>query len=316
MKPKIFMIWFILTASFSILLFNKDVVFSENTEGIVFTFAPKDGATYTEKLITTTEKQLGPAGTQLDESVITTRIKVKRTEDGWDMISQPVEAVMKRNGQRIDDPIAKILAELTVTYKLDCDGNLLDIEGLEKVTKAVSAKFPPQIVEQLSAILNPDLLKQREASEWNGRIGDYLGKKVTLGEVWEYDVPFTLPNGTNLNYKIKTHFTGMVSCGDSSCIKIEQSYDSNPEGIGEYAYETVSNVAESVKEGAKEVVPKINDDNSSINGKIIRIIDPKTMLIYKEELERTMCMEMEMPGSGFVPTKLIEKRIYEFDYKG
>lgn len=305
----------ILSLSLTFILFNKEIGFSKDHEDIVFTFSPKNGTTYIQKLTITREKQLGPAGTQLEESVSTTKVMMKQTDEGWDVIGEPIKAVMKRNGKIINNPIVDILSKVTVIYKLDKEGNLIDIEGLEKVIESVNVQFPPQLTKQLEPILNPEYLKQKEASEYNGRIGDYLGKTVSKGEVWEYDVPFTLPNGTNLTYRIKTHFLEMLSCDKSKCIKIEQVYASDAEGVADLASSVVKGVAESIKESSDDNDPKFNKKNASINGKVIRLIDPKTMLIYKEELERTIHMDMDLPGQGLVPIKLIEKRTYEIDYQ-
>ena len=110
---------------------------------------------------------------------------------------------MKRNGQEVNNPIIGLLSKVTITYKLDKEGNLLDIVGYEKVMETLNSQFPSEVVEKLSPMLNTEALKQRDISEWYGRIGDYINKKISIGDVWEYEVPFTLPNGIDLNYKIQ-----------------------------------------------------------------------------------------------------------------
>lgn len=315
MKNRIFSFTLIVFLLVFIILFQPKNGFSKDLNDITFTFAPKDGVTCIQKLITTKEKMLGPAGTQLDESISTTRITMKRTNEGWDVIGEPIKAVIKRNGQVINHPIVNLLSNITTTYKLDNDGNLIDIKGLEKVTESINSQFPPQVAKQLAPMLNPDLLKRKEAAEWNGRIGDYLGKKVSIGDVWESEVPFTLANGTELIYRNKIYFSERVSCGKSTCVRIEQVYDSTAEGVAALVNKFVKGVAKSAKDTSVKNAPKFNQKGSSINGRVIRIIDPNTMFIYKEELERTIKMEMDIPGTGRVPTRMVEKQIYEFDYQ-
>jgi hypothetical protein len=231
------------------------------------------------------------------------------------MIAQPMTAEMKRDGEIVNNPVVELLADITIIYKLDSQGAINEIVGYEKLPSMISAQVPPQIANQLSQLLNPDTLKQKEVSEWNGRIGDFLGKTVSINETWEHDIPYTLPNGVNLNYSIRTLFASEEKCGKAQCLRIEQVYDSEAEGIAEVVTGIVESVAEAAKPGSSDNMPKIEEGDSSIKGEAVRLIDPATMLIYHEESQRTMEMKMEMPGVGQVPTKMIEKRVYEFDYE-
>jgi hypothetical protein len=287
--------------------------FAIEAKMIKFTFNPKNGTTFIQTLTTTREKDLGLFGTQVDESVSTTKITVKKTEGGWEIIAQPLTAVMKRNGQVVEHPIFKLLSKLVITYQLDQQGVLKEIIGYDEVL--TNALFPPQVVKKVAPLLNADALKQKAISEWNGRIGDYLGKTISLGDSWEAVAPITLPNGTNLNYKITTHFKTLEPCGNIKCLRIEQNYESDVKGIAEKTNEVIKSLAEGVEPNSlQEGLPVMKDQGSSIQGTVIRLIDPNTMLIYQEELERTMFLEMELAGTGPIPTKMIEKRIYHFEY--
>ena len=309
----------ILTKGHGKLLFlfvTLSLIFTGNAfaKNIIFSFDPKDGTTFTQKLSTTREKQLGPAGTQIDESLSMTKIICKKTKEGWDINAQPINAIMKRNGKEVNNPIVSLLSKVKITYKLDQEGVLKDIVGYEKVWEALSSQFPPEVAQKLAPMLNSETLKQREIAEWNGRIGDYLSKEISIGDVWEYEVPFTLPSGVDLNYKVKTHFKEQIQCGKSKCIFIEQIYDSAAEGMADLMNDVVKTVSEGDEE-KKKIMPKVSQSGSSIKGKVTRVIDPTTMNIYKEEIERTMQMEMDVPGHGRIPTKMIEKRSYEYEYE-
>ena len=59
---------------------------------------------------------------------------------------------------------------------------------------------------------------------------------------------------------------------------------------------------------------KASQKGSSIKGKATRLIDPSTMNIYKEEVERIIHMEMDIPGAGQIPVKMIETRSYDYVY--
>lgn len=283
-------------------------------KGITFTFAPKDGLECTQKLTTIREKQLGEAGIQKDESVSTTKITYKKTKDGWDIIIQPIDATMKRNGQEINNPVIALLAKISTVYKLDKQGHIKDIVGYDKIIEILNSQFSPDVVKKIAPYFNAETMKQKAISEWNGRTGDYIGKTVSVGDVWEQDVPFTLPNGVNLGYKIKTLIKKQSSCANSKCLLIEQSYNSKAEGIADM----INNVTGAVAPNGKNdetTMPKVTKKDPSIHGTVSRTIDPTTMNIFKEEVKRTIQLEMDAPGQGPIPVKMVESNTYEFEYK-
>ncbi len=297
---------------------------AKEVKEIRFSFSPKDGTTYIQKLITLREKQIGSAGTQTEESVSTTKISIKKTKEGWDVIAKPESAIMKKNGQIINNPIVNLLTKITLIFKLDQQGAIKDVVGFETLTKMINSQFPPPVVKKLETLLNSEILKQKEIAEWNGRVGDYLGKTISIDDIWENEIPYTLPNGVNLVYKVKTHFKSLKPCGKTNCVLIEQVYDSTIEGMDSLANDLLKPIVEKVKKGSNESKPEViqnkskpavSQNHSSMKGKAIRLIDPTTMLIYQEKIERTIQMEMEIKGLGRVPTKVIETRVFEFDYQ-
>ena len=279
----------------------------------MFTFSRKDGETYIQKLSVSRERHMSPTNIQMDDTLSVTRVTCKKTGDGWDINSQPISRTMLRNGKEIKNPLFDLLSEFVITYKVGKDGDLKDVIGYEKVADVVKTQYPAENVEGLSPMLDIGAIKQREFTEWDGRIGNFINKEFSIGDVWEYEIPYALPNGVELTYKVKTHFKELVQHKNIRCVLIEQTYDSTGEGMSDL----VNNVTESVSmtEADKGNIPiKAGKVSSSIKGKVTRLIDPSTMNIYKEEAERTIHMEMNIPGVGQVPVKMVETRSYEYEY--
>ncbi len=287
---------------------------AEEAKNITFSFAPQDGTTYIQKLTTTREKRIGAGGAQLDESISTTKISIKKTKEGWDVIAKPENAVMKRNGQVVNSPFIAILSKITIVHKLNQDGTLKDILGYEGVEEAIKSQFPPQFAKKIAPLLNSETLKKREMAERTGRVDFFLGKTVSPGDVWEYNAPFSMPNGTSVNYKVKTSFNALQSCGKARCIKIEQVYDSDEVDIADSTNKAIKSAAEGSNEGFGKSFPMVKKGGSSIKGKVVRLIEPTTMLIHEEVLERTIQMEMQAPGAGPRPIKMVETRVYKYEY--
>jgi len=278
-----------------------------------FTFNRKDGETYIQRLSISRERHTGPANIQMDDTLSVTRVTCKKTGEGWDIDSRPVSRVMMKNGKEVNNPLLALLPEFVITYKLDKDGALKDIIGYEKMAEAFKSRYQDRMPEGLSSMLDIDAIKKREFAEWNGRIGNFLNKEFSIGDVWESETHFTLPNGTELAYKVKTRFKEQVRHKNIRCVLIEQTYDSTGEGIAGL----VNDITESVSTDTDKkqgTMPKVSSSGSSIKGKMTRIIDPSTMNIYKEDAERTIIMQIDLPGAGSVPVKMIETRSYEYEY--
>lgn len=285
---------------------------SEEKEIIRFSFAPGDKMSFLQKLSTRKEKDMGAKGTQLDEFVGTTRITISRTNVGWDVLAEPKGIHVTRNGQVVDNPIVNLLSSAVITYKLDPGGNIVDVEGYEAFVEGISKQLPAQVFKQLAPVINVEAMKAKEIAEWNSRFGDYLGAEVAIGDSFVAKVPFQLPNGPTLEYDVKTIISAVEPCAETSCIRIDQNYDTEADDMAKLSGEIVNNV---VKEILPEG-PKSRSENNSarISGNVLRLIDPKTMLIYKEELRRVMDMTTDIPGEGLIPIKMTETRSYEFEY--
>lgn len=299
------------TVSLSLSLFSASISANEK-ETIKFVFSPGEKISFIQKLSVKKEKDMGDEGKQLDESISTTKITITRTKDGWDVLAKPIDVSMTRNGKEVNDPIATLLLSAVITYKLDTFGNILDVEGYERFIDRISKQLPPDIFQQLAPVLNIDAIKTKEIAEWNGRIGDYIGAEVKIGDRFSAEVPFQLPNGSTINYNVNTSIAAMEPCAKSQCVRIEQVYDSQTDELAKLSGNVLSNVTKAIAPEIEKGKPESN--TSTISGNVKRTIDPKTMLLYGEELTRVISMKMDVPGTGSSSLKVIETRVYEFLY--
>jgi hypothetical protein len=263
-----------------------------------FTYSRKDGEIYVQKLSTSRERHTGADGIEEEETLIETKVTCKKTKDGWKIESQPVKTIMLKNGEAVKSPLLAMLSKFVITYQLDNSGIIEDVLGYDRVLEAANSQSSPEVAENLSKTVNIEAIKQREITEWKGSIGDFLDKNFSIGDTWEHDTIYTLPNGVKISYRVKTHFKEKVQQNNVTCVLIEQTYDSAGQG--------------QTDGGGKH--PKQDQGSASIKGAVTRIIDPATMRIYREEVKRIIHMEKEMPVSGKVPVEIVETRTYEYEY--
>ncbi len=274
-----------------------------------FRFLPPDGTEFVQKVVTKRDKIFEGLGRQTERSASKTAISIRRSEAGYVMTAKPVSLKLKRNGKPVKDPLTKLLQNTVVTYRISEGGQIQSVEGYGELADQALRSLPPESARAVAQALNEDALVARETAEWNGRIGDFAGGEFTTGQSIDAEVPFTLPNGEALTYFTTISFPGFEDCEAGSCVQVEQRYDSDAAAFGRLAGEIAKGVAGEVGGEA----PSVSD--SRISGSASRLIDPATMLIYAETLERTIRMTVDIPGRGLVPATLKEERRYSFDYE-
>ena len=278
-----------------------------------FAFNRKDGETYIQKLSISMERYISPTNIKMDDTLSETRVTCNKIADGWEILSQPVNRIIYQNGKEVKNPLLSMLSEFVITYKLNEDGEIKDVGGYEKVLEAIESQYPSDLDKGILSSLDINALKQREFAEWNRRIGDFLNKKFSIGDVWESETSSALQNGEELSYRVKTHFKELVQHKSRRCILIEQTYDSTGKGITDFI-SSIAKMDPIEKNNYKYDKIKDGKVSSSIIGKVTRLIDPSTMNIYKEEAERTIHMEMDISGFGKIPIKIVETRSYDYEY--
>lgn len=287
-------------------------VIAQETDPIKFSFSPGEKVSFVQKLTMSKEKDLGNGNKQLDESLSTTKFTISRTGAGWEVLVQPQSITMKRDGKSVENPIVKLLSSAVITYSLGPDGNILDVAGYDAFINSIATVVPPEVFSQLSPVLNVDAMKAKEIAEWNGRYGDYLGVEVNVGDTFSATVPFQLPNGAAIEYDVETSIAALEPCGASTCVRIQQVYDSDARNAAKMSADMVNDLAQKAAPNAPTVT---SDDNSaSISGNISRLIDPNTMLIYGEQLTRTITMAIAIDGAGSNRAVMTENRNYEYQY--
>ena len=113
--------------------------------------------------------------------------------------------------------------------------------------------------------------------------------------------------GTMTFYSV-TKLVEQVKFDDVDCVRLEFSFNSDAEELKNLMGDMWEDLAEMAD---MEATPSVS--NTKIAGKGERIIDPTTMLIYSETVERTTKMMMAVPGQGEVEITSIDKREYGYE---
>jgi hypothetical protein len=277
------------------------------SETIPFDFNPPDGAVFEQTSTRTRTVEL-PSGPRKDVSETKSRETVSKTRDGFAIKSKFIHSTISRNGQPIANPISAAMEGLEVTFTVGKDGQLREIKGFSGIIDAVKSKFPGPVAQMMIPLFNEDSLVQRERAEWNGRYGGFVGKTVEIGDVWVGEDDYPLPSGGNAKFYSATTFDSIVDCGGKKCVLVKFIYDSSSQDLAKLVGEVANGLAQAA--GADSGVVQLTS-GVKISGSGERIVDPFTMIIQSEKIERTIKLEMDIAGQGPQPATMHETREYK-----
>lgn len=284
-------------------------VFTVAAQEIRFRFDPPDDfpafiSTFKSKRIT----DMGALGKRTVLSEGRAKISVDKKPDGYSVIFAPLSFTMTENGQPVKNPILDFVQNIAVTYELDADGKLVETRGFEGLFEdfmaSLSGELPPNIAE----MLNEEAFRQKTVGEWQGRIGQFVGAEVEIGDVWATVDEMPLPTGESMAFYSLTKFAEQVKFDGADCVRIQFSYNTDADELKAFMGNLWEDLADMV---GTEDLPGVSD--SKIVGDGERIIDPTTMLIYSETGHRTWKTTVNISGRGTVEMVMTDEREYGYE---
>lgn len=240
-----------------------------------------------------------------------TRVAVKKTADGYEIIGKPISFTMTRDGTPVNNPVLTALQEIAVTYEVDRQGRLRAIKGYDVALKKIRASLPASVAASLSSVLNEDAMVNRAAAEWDGRISSFVGTQRRIGESWAVTSPFDLPAGGAITFFTATTLAETCQAGGHDCVRIRFAYSTDPAALQQTLSKTLEELTKAI--GATAAQPP-TISGVEIVGSGERVLDPATMLFYAKRLTRTLKMRMETPGQEPVWNTMQETREYSLVY--
>ncbi|GAB4060859.1 hypothetical protein [Uliginosibacterium sediminicola] len=279
------------------------------SDTFVFRFQPPEGITVRQTYkLERTRKIEGQASIQ-DESESQTEGQFRRVGDGFEYSPKTTASAARRNGAAITDPVLGLLSRIQMTYVISKGGEAIDVRGFADVEQLLKSSQPARIAAALAPILNEASLVEQQKIEWNARYADFADGSFRIGDVIDVQAPQKLPNGETILYTIRTSFPGWEPCPAGRCIRLKQIYESDAAELGKLVEGVVGRLSEA------KATPVQDDRGSRITGSLSRLIDPKTMLIYSEEMKRSISMRIQVPGQGLWPVVQEETRTYTYAYE-
>jgi len=279
-----------------------------------FKFNPPDGSTFTLNIKTIKSTSMGPMMGRSEDGELVSKYTIKKTADGYRMVGESVSHTMTRDGNKTENPVMEMLKDIPITTNIDKNGHAVSVMGYDKFIEKMNESLPPEAVEQLAPMFNEESMSRNVMSEWNGRIGNLVGRSCKVGETWTAIDEIEMPGRGPMMFYTAFKITEKVNIKGHDCVKVEFAYNSDPASLTEFIEKTVGEIVDEA--GGEVQVPDVT--MGSITGKGERTIDPATMLIYSEKMTRTIKMVMQMMAQGQqqkMEMTADETREYIYDYE-
>ena len=281
------------------LILNLHYVYAQS---VTFRFAPPDGYKEMQTTDSTIELYVDGEKKITDTNTSKTEITYRKTANGYKVINKLVSVDAKRNGDKITSPVNDVLTGREVSFNLDNQGNITNIEGYDTLLQEINKVVDPKMQAVFTRILDPELLKQKTTTEWSGRVSDFVGKTVKEGDKWASVSSYRLRNNV-LKYLISTNFTKV----SPESVSIDFNYTSDKNSAAKILKSLSSEVASKIQ------ITDFNDKEANLSGSGHRVLDPRTMLIKEEQISRSITADVATQDGKVHNTKRTESRIYKFD---
>ena len=272
---------------------------------VTFRFAPPDDFTETV-LIRRSRTVTRGATVQTDVSETRFRWTAHKKESGYSVERDIHSNSLTRDGYTVASPMIDAMAGVNLTYSIDAEGKVTGIEGYDGILENLKSKFPPQLMQTFGPLFNAESLRKGDLAEWKGRIEQFAGRTVRIGEAWTSKENVPLPGGGRVEAHTATLFAGWKECPEGPCLQIRFFYDSDPAEL----FKRVNEAAE----GALKEPPAASPASTkgSISGEGERLVNPKTLRIASEKTTRTLNAEVPTQGTA-TAVKVMETNEYTVD---
>jgi len=328
-KSNEFCIFCLIKVTALIILFTVETgfVFSQNTE-ITFNFNPPNGTTFIEtERITKELRVVGNPDSEAKISEGKLKYVINRTDFGYSVRITP-ENTDFEVAEDVSGILESLKASLVITYNLDKNGRLKNVQGVEEGLKRIKddSPLPDEMWDLImSTGFSGMTLEEVMSYNWNNRgmFGFLVGETLSINQVYSLNGQLPLPDGSALQSSFEIKIPGMRNCYGKQCAQVRMSAESDDSIVGERLNELLKNMMlgiinillppEKATDAFNEI-PRIDVYNSKVSSTNERLIDPKTGLLYSEIDTRTIYLTMKIEGESEQDVKIYEKHEYSYNF--
>ena len=152
-------------------------------QDVTLSYAPSDGAAFdvveTLTHVTSGTGEDTVTDVRRRESVVRVAAATEREATAFSNTVTIRSQSLTRNDSDIASPLHAALGGLELTYHLGTNGNLLEIEGYERLGDAMAAKLPDGLAATLLKLVNHETLRHQDRASYEEIYGPFTQGSIT-----------------------------------------------------------------------------------------------------------------------------------------
>ena len=275
-----------------------------------FRYAPPVGEKFETrftrvKVTSANEPIVTKASEETEERVA---VMIRDSGDGYLMTERTLSVRSWSNGSAYNNPYLKVKVGQDLTYHLDGDGRVFAVDGLDELgdrARRVAAA-------QGRRLLDDRTLLDQAKEFWNERVGAFVGTSVSLGGTAEIAAPRTLLNGKTISLAQNISVPRFAACPAGRCVLVWSDSSSNDSALVEFTVELLAQGPCAALMRQKKVKLNVRAKFAGTSASASRVIDPETVLVYKDSGTETTSATLEVSGES-EPVRFIRDWEYTLD---
>ncbi len=271
-------------------------------ESVKLVFAPQAGTACTIRQTDERMSYVGgneaPVSSERMERDLTCHLD--QDGDGWRMQLKAGEYSLIRNGEEDDNPLMEAMKAAPLVFRIDAAGHVRAVEGYEVIAD--------QLVRSgvsLEGIFSREAFPRRLMSEWETRLGQFMGQTLPMGATAVQNVPGTTGYSTRVAYE------WVSECGRAGCVRVTQTFSAD---LGSVVDAMKPALQALVQDASRGQIDSMSGRDAVMQGTAERLIDARTGLLMEEHIERETRLVVEAEGKAPTPVRMVEIQSRDYDY--
>jgi hypothetical protein len=240
-----------------------------------------------------------------DSTFRTYDCSLEKTGTGWKLTSTLTHCAMKRDSTHSDSLFQKVMTGLKTTMAIDTLGEAQQAIGYQQLESRIKALPDTAAGQQLSEILNAQLMSIQDADDWNLHLARLVGRKFEVGSVAQDMSNLELPDGAQLqsfefSFLLDTvRFEGRLYC------RLMIYIDTDPLRLAKTTNRSISRMAQIFRMTEAELT-MLSEPISDYRMTVEYVFDVETLLPASEKSEREIVLRQSVEMGHAIFSRVLE----------
>jgi len=279
-----------------------------------FTFAPPDSVAFVVELSMTQSSSQGDQNVT-DSTWTLTRHAQRTNATGYELTGRTDSVVMFHNGQAVHDPVIRLFAGGDITFLIDSTGLVKEVRGYKELMSRLDEIVGPDTAAAVRRMVTPEALQEQEIRTWNEKFGSFIGREMTLRQIYGDTSYPVLPIEGRLASYVISELVDTLTLNGHLCGRLRVTSSTNPAELVRLSERTESEV--SILFGlSADASAQAAQRQAGISSKREWVLEFESMLSHSEA-SRQEAFYFELTDSGLpVRNEIVETQSKRFSYAG